>query len=99
MHVIEEIKCADGSTLPYRGVVELTLSVPALKGDLVSALFLVVLVTNHNKTVTFIVGTSVIREYQKLEAVSENAPESWMLAFKSLIAQHVGFVKTTNKVP
>ena len=99
IHVVEEleIKCADGSTLPYRGFIELTIGIPALNGDLVSALFLVVPVTDYNKTIPFIVGTNVIREYQKLETVSENASESWKLAFKSFTAQHVGFVKTTNK--
>ena len=100
IHVVEEleIKCADGSTLPYRGVVEITLGIPALKGDLVSALFLVVPMTDYNKTVPFIVGTNVIREYKKSDSVSDDVPEAWQIAFKSLSAQHVGFVKTTYKI-
>ena len=100
IHVTEEleIKCADGGTLPYHGFVELTIGVPSLKGDQVSALFLVVPVTDYNKEVPFIVGTNVIREYNKLQSAEETIPEAWHVAFKSLAAQHVGFVKTTSKV-
>ena len=100
MHAVKEleIKCADGSTLPYRGFIEITLGVPALQADPVSALFLVVPMTDYNRNVPFIVGTNVIREYKKSESMTDDVPESWQLAFKSLSAQHVGTVKTTNKV-
>ena len=98
IHVVEEleIKCADGNTLPYRGVVELTIGVPALKGDSISALFLVVPMTDYNKTVPCIVGTNVIREFQRSN--SDDTPEAWKVAFNALVAQHVGSVKTTSKV-
>ena len=81
IHVVQEleIKCADGNTLPYRGVVELTIGVPTLQEDLVSALFLVVPATDYNKTVPFIVGTNVIREFQKSN--SADIPEAWKVAF------------------
>ena len=98
IHVVQEleIKCADGNTLPYRGVVELTIGVPTLQEDLVSALFLVVPATDYNKTVPFTVGTNVIREFQKSN--SADIPEAWKVAFNALLAQHVGSVKTTTKV-
>ena len=98
IHVVEEleIKCADGNTLPYRGVVELTIGVPALKGDAISALFLVVPMTDYNNTVPCIVGTNVIREFQRSN--SDDTPEAWKVAFNALVAQHVGSVKTTSKV-
>ena len=80
IHVVEEleIKCADGNTLPYRGVVELTIGVPALKGDAISALFLVVPMTDYNNTVPSIVGTNVIREFQRSN--SDDTPEAWKVA-------------------
>ena len=100
MHAVKEleIKCADGSTLPYRGFIELTLGVPTLQADPVSALFLIVPMTDYNRKLRFIVGTNVIRGYKKSESVTDDVPESWQLAFKSLSAQHVGTVKTTNKI-
>ena len=100
MHAVKEleIKCADGSTLPYRGFIELTLGVPTLQADPVSALFLIVPMTDYNRKLPFIVGTNVIREYKKSESVTDDVPESWQLAFMSLSAQHVGTVKTTNKI-
>ena len=67
-------------------------------GDQVSALFLVVPVTYYNKEVPFIVGTNVIREYNRLQSAEETIPEAWHVAFKSLAAQHVEFVKTTSEV-
>ena len=76
----------------------MTIGVPSLKGDLVSALFLVVPVTDYNKEVPFIEGTNVIREYSRLQSAEETIPEAWHVAFKSLAAQHVEFVKTTSKV-
>lgn len=54
--------------------------------------------TDYNRTVPFIVGTNVIWEYKKSDSLSNDVPEAWQLAFNSLSAQHVGFVKTTNKV-
>ena len=70
IHVTEEleIKCADGGTLPYNRFVELTIGVPSLKGDLVSALLLVVPIRDYNKKVPYIVGTNVIREYNRLQS-------------------------------
>ena len=45
--------------LPNHNFVELKIGLPSLKGDLVSALFLVVPVTDYNKEVPFIEGTNV----------------------------------------
>ena len=100
IHAVEALKinCADGSTLPYRGFIEITLGVPALKGDLVSALFIVVSMTDYNRAVPFTVGTNVIRDYKKSDSVSDDVSVTWQLAFKYLSAQHVGFVKATNKI-
>ena len=63
IHVTEELEimCADGGTLQYQGFVKLKIGVSSLKGDLVSALFLVVPVMDYNKEVPYIVETSVIR--------------------------------------
>ena len=98
IHVVEEleIKCIDGNTLPNRGAVELTIGVQALKGDSISALFLVVPMTDYKKTVPCIVGTNVIREFQKSN--SDDTPEAWKVEFYAIVAQHVASVKTTSKV-
>ena len=74
----------------------MTIGVPALKGDSISALFLVVPMTDYNKTVPCKVGTNVIREFQKSNL--DDTPEAWKVAFNALVAQHVGSVKTTSKV-
>ena len=71
---------------------------PSLKGDLVSALFLVVHVRNYNKEVPFIMSTNVVREYNRLQSTEETIPKTWHVALKSLAAQLVGFVKTTSNV-
>ena len=82
--------------LPYHRFFELTIG--DLKGDLVSALFLEVPVTDYNKEVPFIVGTNVIREYSRLQSAEETIPETWHVGCKSLATQHVCFVKPTSKV-
>ena len=48
-----------------------------------SALFLVVPVTDYNKEVPFIAGTNVIRENNKLQSAEETIPEAWHVGFKS----------------
>ena len=42
-------------------------------------------------------GTNVIRECSRLQSAEETIPEAWHVPFKSLAAQHVGFVETTSK--
>ena len=78
IHVTEEleIKCADEGTLPYHGFVELTIGVPSLQEDQVSALFLVVPVTDYNKKVPFIVGANVMGEDNRFQSAAKTIPEA-----------------------
>ena len=52
-----EIKCADGSTLPYIGYVAVLVDIPFMKGDPVVRPFLVVPMTDYNRNIPVIVGT------------------------------------------
>lgn len=62
--------------LPYRGYVEMISGVPTFEGVAISALFLAVPVTDCNKTVPFIVGTYVNREYNSLHSYTDDIPET-----------------------
>ena len=76
---------------------ELTIGVPSPKGDQVSALFLVVPVTDYHKEVPFIVGTNVIRQYYRFQSAEETIPEAWHEAFKSLAHSMLDLLKPLLK--
>ena len=88
-----ELHCADGSTLPYKGFIEVDIQAPGLQnGKIYPCLFLVVEDTAYHQTVPLLIGTNILRVLMEdvktdngvryLQGTQLQTP--WYLAFRCL---------------
>ena len=90
---ILELHCADGSTLPYRGYIEVDIEAPGLQnGKTYPCLLLVVEDTAYHQTVPLLIGTNIlkvlmedVRTDQGVRYLQGNQLQTpWYLAFRCL---------------
>ena len=90
---ILELHCADGSTLPYRGYIEVDIEAPGLQnGKTYPCLLLVVEDTAYHQTVPILIGTNIlkvlmedVRTDQGVRYLQGNQLQTpWYLAFRCL---------------
>ena len=102
LHSLDEIdldiKCADGSSLPYLGYIEVSVRLSDEGEGSLCVPLLVVPSTDYNKTVPIIVGTNIIRQLKESSTENNIISNEWQSAFRSLSQNKVGVVKTTTKL-
>ena len=102
LHSLDEIdldiKCADGSSLPYLGYIEVSVRLSDEGEGSLYVPLLVVPSTDYNKTVPIIVGTNIIRQLKESSTENNIISNEWQSAFRSLSQNQVGVVKTTTKL-
>lgn len=84
-----EITSASGSKIPYKGYVEIEISVPCLGNFSYCIPALVVPQTNYSKQVPVIIGTNFIRICRESQSTRDaddhmHVPAEWKLAFNSM---------------
>ena len=90
---ILELHCADGSTLPYQGYIEVNINAPGLQNDKsYPCIFLVVDDTAYHQTVPLLIGTNILKVLMEdvrtdngvryLQGTQLQTP--WYLAFRCL---------------
>ena len=92
----------DGRSIPYLGLIEVTVKADFMQGKEVEVLALIMPNTEYNRQVPIIVGTNVIRCYQALYSVDSeesDIPPQWKAAFMAIQDDHAGTVRSTNKSP
>ena len=89
----------DGRSIPYLGLIEVTVKTDFLQGEEVEALALIMPNTEYNRQVPIIVGTNVIRTYQSLYSEESDIPLQWKAAFMAIRDDYAGSVRSTNKMP
>ena len=92
----------DGRSIPYLGLVEVTVKAHFMQGKEVEVLALIMPNTEYNRQVPIIVGTNVIRLNQALyseDSEVADIPPQWKVAFMSIQDDYAGTVRATNKSP
>ena len=92
----------DGRSIPYLGLIEVTVKADFMQGKEVEVLALIIPNTEYNQKVPIIVGTNVIRLYQALysdDSEVADIPPQWKAAFMSKQYDYAGTVRATNKSP
>ena len=92
----------DGRSIPYLGLIEVTVKADFMQGKEVEVLALIMPNTEYNRQVPIIVGTNVIRGYQALysgDIEESDIPPQWKAAFMAIQDDHAGTVRSTNKSP
>ncbi|XP_053406321.1 uncharacterized protein LOC128559152 [Mercenaria mercenaria] len=90
-------RTANGQSVPYLGNIEARVSVPFLKDNSFDLPILVVPNTSNNSNIPVIIGTNFFR-LCRLETSNEAIPEEWDKAFRSLVNDSVGIVKSTQRI-
>ena len=92
----------DGRSVPYLGLIEVTVKADFMQGKEVEVLALIMPNTEYNRQVPIIVGTNVIQRYQALysdDSDEANIPPQWKAPFMAIQDDHAGTVRSTNKSP
>ncbi len=97
---ILSVTVAEGSSLPYSGYVEVSITTSFSTEPWMVPL-LVVKDTEYNRSVPVIIGTNILRYFKSnyTEETSVSKPSAWEVAFSAIDAGVVSLVKATNKHP
>ena len=90
----------DGRSIPYLGLIEVTVKADFMQGKEVKVLVLIMPNTDYSQQVPIIVGTYVIRLYQALysgDSEVADIPPQWKAVFMAIQDDYAGTVRSTNK--